>query len=263
MKTATRTFGAALGMMLVALAMAGCGDDSKSASSTTTAPSGPRTVNGCLIQAGANCPGANLSGQNLQGVNLAGANLATANLSKSNLSNANLTGANLTDANLMNVTMLNTNLSNANLTRANFTGGNLDNVKLTGATHCGTIRTDGSVDNSSCPQPTPTTTAAGVTTTTKANPAPPACSQATLLKLAQQDDSSVTANGAPVCEGLDAAMMVKSSSGDKVGLYHVGADADSWVMVALVTAGNLPPSISQLCPGLPPKIAGMIGCGSG
>lgn len=262
---AGRRFGACVVAATIALlVLAGCGDDKKESTSSSTTAAGARTVNGCVIQPGTSCPGANLSNHDLQGVNLTGANLSTANLSQSNLSNANLSGANLTGANLRGVTMISTNLSSANLTDANFTGGNLDKVNLTNATHCGTIRTDGTTDNTSCPKPS-TTTARATTTTVAVQPPP--CSTDIFLQIIVPEKPGMTGTtsiGPPVCEALYAVQPIKTPDGrDQMALFHVGADADTWVNIAIVPVGDLPPSVAAMCGSLPGRIGGMIGCPSG
>lgn len=125
--------------------------------------SGPESsVNGCEIGAGTSCPGADLSGADLASADLSGADLSTANLEGTNLSGANLIRANLSGAQIVD-----TDLSDANLTSANLTGATITGANLEGATLCGTIRTDGTTDDSSCPprtETTDTTSAAAVTT---------------------------------------------------------------------------------------------------
>jgi len=48
-------------------------------------------------------------------------------------------------------------LSDADLTSANLTGATISNANLDGATLCGTTRTDGTIDDTSCPASTDTT----------------------------------------------------------------------------------------------------------
>jgi hypothetical protein len=116
--------------------------------------SGPESsVNGCAIQAGTSCPGADLSGANLASADLSGADLST-----SNLAGTNLSGANLTKANLRGAQIVDTDLSDADLTAANLTGATITGANLDGATLCGTIRTDGTTDDTSCPPPSTDTT---------------------------------------------------------------------------------------------------------
>ncbi len=64
--------------------------------------------------------------------------------------------------------MVDTDLAGANLTKTNFTGANIQDVILTHAHRCGTIRSDGSIDDASCPERSTTTTTPGTTTTTRA-----------------------------------------------------------------------------------------------
>ena len=131
---------AALSLALVALASACGGSD------------GPETVNGCEIQAGRRArasisPDADLEGADLSGADLSGATLDGTNLSDANLSEANLTDAQISDA----------DLSDADLTGATLEGAVLSGTNLDGATLCGTIRTDGTTDDSSCPASSDTT----------------------------------------------------------------------------------------------------------
>lgn len=116
--------------------------------------SGPESsVNGCEIQAGTSCPGADLSSADLASADLSGADLSTSNLAGTNLSGANLTRANLSGAQIVD-----TDLSDADLTAANLTGATITGANLEGATLCGTIRTDGTTDDTSCPPPSTDTT---------------------------------------------------------------------------------------------------------
>jgi Pentapeptide repeats (8 copies) len=114
---------------------------------------GPETVNGCPIEPGTSCPSADLSGAELEGVDLSQATLTSANLEGIDLSGANLTEANLTAAQILDA-----DLSDADLTRANLSGATITGTNLDGATLCGTTRTDGTVDDTSCPASTDTTT---------------------------------------------------------------------------------------------------------
>ena len=120
-------------------------------------------INGCVIEAYAQCAGANLNGASLSNADFYGSNLSNAtlvgadlfdanlqsadlrytgmmdadltnahfylaNLSWANLSNANLSGGYLVDANLTNAV-----IANANLTSANLQNANLANTRLTNA----------------------------------------------------------------------------------------------------------------------------------
>lgn len=136
-----RVVGIVVAMLVVILA-AGCGGSG-----------GPESeVNGCAIQPATQCPGADLSGANLGDADLSGANL-----SGTNLEGTNLSGANVSEANLSSAQLVDTDLSDADLTGANLTGATISGTNLEGATLCGTIRTDGTTDDTSCPPSTETT----------------------------------------------------------------------------------------------------------
>lgn len=136
-------------------AVAGCGGSSGPDSS----------VNGCDIQPSTSCPNADLSA-----ADLSNADLSQADLSGANLGGTNLEGANLTQANLSNARIVDANLSNTNLTSANLTGATITGTSFDDATLCGTTRTDGTTDDSSCPATggttTETTTSESTETTT-------------------------------------------------------------------------------------------------
>ena len=139
----------------------------------------------CILEVNADCSGADLSGQDLSAVIAPGINLRGANLSGTILDGALLVGAKLTGADLSGASLAHTNLSAAtlmqvrapatvffetNLTHADLSqaqldtaimiGTNLSSANLTGASveglidrrteKCGTIWTDGSLDNSGC-----------------------------------------------------------------------------------------------------------------
>jgi len=132
---------------------------------------GPETVNGCVIEPSTSCASADLSGADLSGADLSRATLSGANLEGTNLSDANLTEANLAGAQIVDTDLSGADLTSANLTDATITGANLE-----GATLCGTTRTDGTVDDTSCPASTDTTettdtTDTSETTTTETSPA--------------------------------------------------------------------------------------------
>ena len=129
---------------------------------------GPETVNGCVIEPSTSCASADLSGADLSGADLSRATLSGANLEGTNLSDANLTEANLAAAQIVD-----TDLSGADLTSANLTDATISGANLEGATLCGTTRTDGTVDDTSCPASTDTTetTDTSETTTTDTSPA--------------------------------------------------------------------------------------------
>lgn len=114
---------------------------------------GPESsVNGCQIQANTSCPGGDLSG-----ADLAGADLSGADFSKAKLEGTNLSGADLTEATLTEALIVDADLSDADLTKANLTGATITGTYLDGATLCGTVRTNGTTDDSSCPASTDTT----------------------------------------------------------------------------------------------------------
>jgi Pentapeptide repeats (8 copies) len=137
-----RTLVAILAAVAVIVVLSGCGGSD-----------GPESeVNGCAIQPATQCPGADLSGANLGGADLSGANLSSTNLEGTELS-----GANLSEANLSSAQIVDTDLSDADLTGANLTGATISGANLDGATLCGTIRTDGTTDDTSCPPSTDTT----------------------------------------------------------------------------------------------------------
>jgi hypothetical protein len=123
---------------------------------------GPESVNGCAIEPSTSCPNADLSGADLGGVDLSQATLTNANLEGTDLS-----GANLTEADLSGAQIVDADLSDANLTSANLTGADITGTNLDGATLCGTTRTDGTVDDTSCPASTETTATTETTDTTE------------------------------------------------------------------------------------------------
>lgn len=135
--------------LVAAAVLAGCGGSD-----------GPETVNGCVIEPSTGCANIDLSGADLEGADLSGATL-----SGTNLEGTNLSGANLTEADLSGAQIVDADLSDADLTRANLTGATITGTNLDGATLCGTTRTDGTIDDTSCPASTDTTE---TTTTTAA-----------------------------------------------------------------------------------------------
>jgi hypothetical protein len=142
--------------MLVVIVASGCGGSG-----------GPESeVNGCAIQPATQCPGADLSGANLGDADLSGANL-----SGTNLEGTNMSGANVSEANLSSAQIVDTDLSDADLTGANLTAATISGTNLEGATLCGTIRTDGTTDDTSCPPLTETTDTTATTDTTSATAA--------------------------------------------------------------------------------------------
>jgi Pentapeptide repeats (8 copies) len=126
----------------------------------------PDSVNGCAIEPGTSCPNADLAGADLEGADLSRATLSGADLTATNLSDANLSEANLSEANLSNAKIVGANLSDADLTSANLTGADISGTNLDGATLCRTTRTDGTVDDTSCPALTDTTATTETTETT-------------------------------------------------------------------------------------------------
>jgi hypothetical protein len=135
--------------IVATVVMAGCGGSDE-----------PETVNGCVIEAGTSCPNADLSGAELEG-----ADLSRATLTGANLEGTNLSGANLSEANLSGAQIVDADLSDADLTRTNLTGATISGTNLDGATLCGTTRTDGTIDDTSCPSSTDTTDTTETTTT--------------------------------------------------------------------------------------------------
>ena len=130
-----------LTVALAAAVLSGCGGSD-----------GPETVNGCVIEPSTSCASVDLSGADLEG-----ADLSRATLSGTNLAGTNLRGANLTEANLSSAQIVDADLSDADLTGANLTNATISGTSLDGATLCGTFRTDGAVDDTSCPESTGTT----------------------------------------------------------------------------------------------------------
>jgi hypothetical protein len=122
----------------------------------------PDSVNGCAIEPSTSCPSADLSG-----ADLSGADLSQATLTSANLEGTDLSGANLTEADLSRAQIVDADLSDANLTSANLTGADITGTNLDGATLCGTTRTDGTVDDTSCPASTETTATTETTDTTE------------------------------------------------------------------------------------------------
>jgi hypothetical protein len=139
--------------LVAGLLLSGCGGGSSDA----------QTVNGCTIESETSCPSADISNADLTGADLSRADLSGATLDGTNLSDANLAEANLSGAHLDG-----TDLSGADLTSANLTEAELTDVNLDGAILCGTTRTDGTIDDSSCPASTDTTDTTETTTTSQA-----------------------------------------------------------------------------------------------
>ena len=131
----------ALLALILAAALTGCGG-----SDTTD------EVGGCAIEPATQCPNVDFTGANLED-----ADLSSANLSGANLTDVNLSGADLTQINLSGAQIIDADLSEADLTRANLTGATITATNLDDAVLCGTTRTDGTVDDTSCPATTDTT----------------------------------------------------------------------------------------------------------
>jgi len=135
-----------LTVALAAAMLSGCGGSD-----------GPETVNGCVIEPSTSCASVDLSGADLEG-----ADLSRATLSGTNLEGTNLSGANLTEANLSSALIVDADLFGADLTGANLTNATISGTSLDGATLCGTFRTDGAVDDTSCPESGTTDTTTSV-----------------------------------------------------------------------------------------------------
>ena len=133
----------ALLALLVAAVLAGCGGSDE-----------PDAVGGCTIEPGAQCSGADLTGADLDG-----ADLSAADLSDANLTDANLHGANLSSSNLSGSQIVDADLSDADLSRANLADATITGTDLDGTIFCGTTRTDGTIDDSTCPVTSETVTA--------------------------------------------------------------------------------------------------------
>jgi len=131
----------ALIALVAAAALAGCGGSDSA-----------DEVAGCVIEAATQCPNVDFTGADLEDADLSGANLSGANLT-----DVNLSGATLTQANLSGAQIIDADLSDADLARANLTGATITGTNLDGAVLCGTTRTDGTVDDTSCPATTDTT----------------------------------------------------------------------------------------------------------
>lgn len=159
-----------------ALALAACKSTTTPSPAPTSSkvvkPSPPsqspavRKVGDCQIEPGSDCRADDLAGAHLHRADLHGANLSLADVKNANLSvanlrkvdfkRANLAGADLRYAHLNGANLTDANLANADLTYASLKGATVTNASFTGATLCGTIRTDGTIDNTGCPKsPTP------------------------------------------------------------------------------------------------------------
>jgi hypothetical protein len=143
-------------------------------------------ISGCKIQPNTSCVGANLSGanlrnaelnnSNLQRVYLAGADLANADLHSSNLTSAVITNADLRGADLSKTNLNFVLLTGSDLTDAYLRGASTNRDILAGTIRCRTTRPDGTIDNTNCAGPTPSTTPTtkpAPTTTKATRPTPP------------------------------------------------------------------------------------------
>jgi hypothetical protein len=145
--------------------------------------------------------------------------------------------------------MASTNLSAANLTKANFTGAKLTNVNLADATRCDTIRTNGTIDNTSCPPPaqatTTSTTAPAGTTTTGATPANPNCTtfafaqaldgQGGYYGLTEQELQNTKPVGLPACATSFATQMFSAGAngpGEFKAVFSV-APNNAWHLLGI------------------------------
>ncbi|HEV2309013.1 MAG TPA: pentapeptide repeat-containing protein [Acidimicrobiia bacterium] len=161
---------------LGALVLAACGGGS-----TSTV----QTIGGCKIESHTSCPGANLSGADLRGATLDHSNLARVALEGADLSDSSLPGTNLSSAVITNVDLRRANLAETNLTLANLTGSDLTDANLKGAKttpgvdifataiRCRTVLPNGTIDNTSCSFPLPTTTKPTTPTTKPSKPTTP------------------------------------------------------------------------------------------
>ncbi len=141
-------------LAVAAVALAGCGGDST------------KTVNGCVIEPDTGCANIDLSEADLEGADLSGADLSGTNLTRTILRDAELV-----DTNLSSATIDGADLSGADLTSANLTGATITGTNLDGAILCGTIRTDGTTDDTGCPTTDTTETTETETETTEASDA--------------------------------------------------------------------------------------------
>jgi Pentapeptide repeats (8 copies) len=111
-----------------------------------------------------------------QDVYLAGADLANADLRSSNLTGAVITNADLRDADLSKTNLNNVLLTGSDLTDTYLRGATTNGDILAGTIRCRTTRPDGTIDNTSCAGPMPsttTTTKPSPTTTRSTRPTPP------------------------------------------------------------------------------------------
>lgn len=179
---------------------------------------GPETVNGCVIEPSTQCPSADLSGADLEGADLSRASLGGANLEGTNLSGATLTEADLSGAQIIDADLSDADLTSANLTNATITGTDLD-----GATLCGTIRTDGTVDDTSCPETTETT---DTTETTEVSEA-----EVTSFELTELDCGSATTGPVTVTWETEHATAVEVAV-DTGSTTALGPSGSTTVVVA-------------------------------
>ena len=166
-------------ILAAALALAATACPKKSATPVSPAAKPPQTVSpqasesvspspaagvvsGCAIQPKTDCPGAglrqailheaDLRGANLKDADLFGADLRRADLRGADLTNVNLRNADLTDAKLMRANLDGAILEDVNLTRANLNKAEVSNGQFVRALRCETTRSDGTTDNSGCPE---------------------------------------------------------------------------------------------------------------
>ncbi len=263
------------------LVAAACTSGSNSSKSSTTKT---KKIGSCVIKARTSCPGADLRFADLEGVNLTGADLTGADLTGADLSDANLTdsvlsGATIVNANAKGVsfraaTMKATNLTGTDLTDADFRGATIVDDNLLGTIRCRTIRTDGTIDNTSCPgpvvsttttKPGTTTTRHAVTTTTRpaptpttAAPAPAACTSAAVYSgyvATWGTPRGSVVQALPLCSGGYASQIITVTYGgtasDQFSVFQ--SSGSNWIgkgtdiaadAVALCTSLSIPPAVS-------------------
>ena len=279
----------ALGVAL-ALVLAACGGGSDSSNkSKNSGKAKNRTLGDCVIKPRTSCPGADLRFSDLEKANLVGADLTGADLSGADMSRANLTEATLVGAVIVNAdargvsfrgaNMKNTNLTGANLTDANFRGATLADANLLGAILCRTIRTDGTIDNTSCPGPTSSTTTTTTTTTTRpgatttkpaattttAAPVPAACSTdavygAYVAKWSTPPGSVLPAT--PLCSGGYASQIISVTYGgvtsESFSVFK--ARGPIWLGLATDIAADAEQTCANTNPPIPNDLRAALGC---
>jgi hypothetical protein len=226
---------------------------------------------------GANLRNAELNNSNLQRIYLAGADLANADLRSSNLTGAVITNADLRDADLSKTNLNNVLLTGSDLTDTYFRGATTNRDIFAGTIRCRTTRPDGTIDNTSCAGPTPsttTTTKPSPTTTRSTRPTPPTtpttrptppttspgppppCTMSTLqaayvAKYGLPPDGTTFTINACV-GGYAGTNLANPDIGSIFVVYQ--AHGSNWLALNEGTAG--------VCDGLgiPPAVAGQIGC---